>query len=110
MGLFTRGEVVLLPFSYSDLSRRKIRPVLLVTDVGRGDWIVCQITSNPYAEAHPITIAHDVFLSGGLAHTSYLRPSKISTLQETEIIRSLGVLKPEMYEACRDAIVEVIRG
>lgn len=47
MGAFAAGQVVLLPFPFSDLTRSKLRPALLLADAGRDDWIACQITSNP---------------------------------------------------------------
>ena len=50
MGAFTAGQVVVLPFPFSDLTRNKFRPALLLAEVGRGDWIACQITSNAFAE------------------------------------------------------------
>jgi mRNA interferase MazF len=42
MGAFTTGQVVILPFPFSDLSQQKNRPALLLADVGRGDWVLCQ--------------------------------------------------------------------
>jgi hypothetical protein len=50
MGAFAAGQVVVLPFPFSDLTRNKFRPALLLAEVGRGDWIACQITSNAFAE------------------------------------------------------------
>ena len=43
------GMAVLVPFPFSDLSQAKLRPAIALADVGPGDWILCQITSNPYA-------------------------------------------------------------
>ncbi len=51
MGAFASRQVILLPFPYSDLSQQKIRPALILADAGRGDWLLCQITSNPYADS-----------------------------------------------------------
>jgi hypothetical protein len=42
---------VLVRFPFSDLSFMKLRPALVLADAGRGDWVLCQITSNPYAHA-----------------------------------------------------------
>jgi len=50
MGAFAAGQVVVLSFVFSDPTRNKFPPALLLADVGRGDWIACQITSNAFAE------------------------------------------------------------
>jgi hypothetical protein len=46
------GKVVLLPFPFSDLSESKLRPAVIVADAGRGDWVLCQVTSKPYGDSH----------------------------------------------------------
>ena len=79
MGAFTAGQVILLPFPFSDLSGSKLRPALLVADVGRGDWIACQITSNPYADTCAIELTNTDFALGGLQRVSYVRPGKLFT-------------------------------
>lgn len=56
MGSFAAGQVVLLTFPFSDLSHSKFRPALLLADAERGDWIACQITSNPYSDAHAVAL------------------------------------------------------
>ena len=50
----TTGAVVLVPFPFSDLSQTKLRPTVVLSDVGQGDWILCQITSNPYGDRQAI--------------------------------------------------------
>jgi hypothetical protein len=44
------GSVVLVKFPFSDLSNAKLRPALVIADAGRGDWVLCQITSKPYGD------------------------------------------------------------
>jgi mRNA interferase MazF len=39
------GAVVLVHFPLSDLSETKLRPAVALADAGRGDWILCQVTS-----------------------------------------------------------------
>ncbi len=51
MGAFATRQVILLPFPFSDLSAQKLRPALVLADAGRGDWLMAQITSNPYSDA-----------------------------------------------------------
>ena len=41
------GAVVLVRFPFSDLTSSKLRPAVVLADAGKGDFILCQITSNP---------------------------------------------------------------
>jgi mRNA interferase MazF len=109
MGLFAAGQVVLLPFPFSDLSRNKLRPVLLLASAEREDWIVCQITSNPFGDKSSLPLASPDFLTGTLQHTSYVRPGKVFTAHESLIASVIGTLKPELLEAVRDAVIAIVR-
>jgi mRNA interferase MazF len=110
MGLFTAGQVVTLPFPYTDLSPGKLRPVLLLARSGREDWIVCQITSNPLIDAHCIAIDISDFVRGGLRHVSYVRPTKLFTAHESLIVADAGVLTQEALKLVQDAVVSIIQG
>jgi len=66
METFAASSVVLITFPFSDLSRSKLRPAVVLADVGRGDWIMCQITSNPYADSDAILLADESFVAGSL--------------------------------------------
>jgi mRNA interferase MazF len=109
MGLFAAGQVVLLPFPFSDLSRSKLRPALILADAGRGDWIVCQITSNPYGDLRSFPLSDADFSSGGLQHTSFIRPTKIFTAHVTLITSSIGTLHAETLDVTRTAVIAAIR-
>jgi len=110
MGALAAGQVVLLPFPFSDLSQSKLRPVLLLADDGRGDWIACQITSNPYADAGAVVLPDNAFAEGGLKRESYARPGKLFTASESLIAARAGALKPTVLSQVRDAVVKLIRG
>ena len=58
------GTVVLVPFPLSNLSQAKLRPEVVLANVGRGDWILCQITSNPYGDTRAIML-EDASFAGG---------------------------------------------
>ena len=60
----TARAVVLVRFPFSDLSGSKYRPALVLGDPGRGDFILCQITSNPYADPFAVELAASDFTEG----------------------------------------------
>jgi mRNA interferase MazF len=49
-----KGSVVLVAFPFSDLSASKLRPAIVLASAERDDWILCQVTSNPYADQNAI--------------------------------------------------------
>ncbi|WP_295622555.1 MazF family transcriptional regulator [uncultured Lamprocystis sp.] len=110
MGAFAAGQVVVLPFPFSDLTRNKFRPALLLADVGRGDWIACQITSNAFADTRAIAISQADFVSGGLQRQSYARPGKLFTANETLFFDFAGELQPQVLRHVRHAVVRLMEG
>ena len=105
----TAGAVVLVSFPFSDLSQSKLRPAVVLADAGRGDWILCQITSKPYSDPQAVRIANDDFLTGALHVTSYARPGKLFTANRRLIVKELGILKNEPFKSTIDAIVDLLR-
>lgn len=55
------GAIVLVPFPFSDLSQSKLRPAVALADAGRGDWLLCQTTSNSYADARAVLLSEQDF-------------------------------------------------
>lgn len=105
----TIGTVVLVPFPFSDLSQTKLRPAVVVADAGRGDWILCQITSNPYSDVRAVVLAADDFATGGLRTVSYARPGKLFTANRDLLVQDIGKLKDESFNHIIDAIVVLLR-
>ncbi len=110
MGAFAAGQIVVLPFPFSNLSAHKFRPALLLADVGRNDWILRQITSNPYSDAHAIELSEAAFSGGGLQRTSFARPGKLFTANESLFSALAGTLQEPPFLRVRDAVVALILG
>jgi mRNA interferase MazF len=110
MGAFAAGQVIVLPFPFSDLSRSKHRPALLLAEAGRGDWIACQITSNPYSDARAVEITSADFIAGSLQRASYARPGKLFTAHETLFASVAGTLQSEVLARVRESVVDIVRG
>lgn len=110
MGTPSVGGVVLVPFPFSDLSQSKLRPALVLAASGQGDFILCQLTSNSYADPLAIEIANGDLRRGSLHRTSFARPGKLFTANDSLIVREVGVLKPAMQNRVVEAVVQILRG
>ena len=109
MGTLAKGQVVLVPFPFSDLSQAKMRPAVVLTFAGRTDWILCQITSNPYGDARAIALNDSDFQTGSLRLTSFARPGKLFTANDNLIASEVENLKPKMLQKLIDAIIELLK-
>lgn len=101
------GAVVLIPFPFSDLSQAKLRPAVVLADAGRGDWILCQIASNPYGDVHAIEMRDNCFESGSLRFTSYARPGKLFTANPDLMISQVATLKSVSFKTMIDAVIRI---
>ena len=94
---FSFGDVVLVPFPFTDQSGIKKRPAVVVSSEGystnRPDIVIMAITSQvreplAYGEA---MIAH--WQSAGLIKTSVLKPV-FTTIEQGLVIRTMGASEP----------------
>jgi mRNA interferase MazF len=100
--------VVLVPFPFSDLSQAKLRPAVALAAVGRGDWILCQITSNPYGDARAIMLDTQSFATGSLRVVSYARPGKLFTANRDLIVAEVGILRAQPFTQIVEAVVDIL--
>ena len=109
MVTFTAGAVVLVRFPFSDLSQTKLRPAVVLADAGRGDWILCQVTSQPYGDTRTIRLEDISFSAGSLRVLSYARPGKLFTANRDLIISEVATLKSPSLKQVVDAVVGLLR-
>ena len=103
------GKVVLVPFPFPVLLQSKLRPAVVVANAGHGDWALCQITSNPYADSRAVRLTDNSFAAGTLHIASFARPGKLFTASAGPMVREVEVLKKSAARQIVDAIVEMPR-
>ncbi len=79
MAKFVKGDVVVVPFPFSDLTQSKRRPALIITALDGDDLILCQITSQTIKDKYEIAANDNDFETGGLKRPSNIRPNRIFT-------------------------------
>lgn len=93
MARFIKGEVVVVPFPFSNLRNTKRRPALVITHLQGDDVILCQITSRiNRKDSYSITLKNCDFQTGSLKKDSYIRPNILFTADSNIIIRKAGEL------------------
>lgn len=98
------GSVVVLLFPFSDLRGAKRRPALILATTEFGNFILCQITSKPYASKTAITLVKDDFMQGSLPVVSYIRPDKLFTADASLFAEVKGQISKEKLTMVRESL------
>jgi mRNA interferase MazF len=108
---FEFGDVVLVPFPFTNHIASKKRPAVIVSNrtynTTRPDVVVMAITS----QLRPSPGRGDVWVEqwqdAGLVKPSAVKPV-FATLEQALVIRQLGTLAADDQAALRQAIIEII--
>jgi mRNA interferase MazF len=92
---FRRGDIVLIPFPYTDLSASKTRPAVVVSSdiyhATRAELLLAYVSSQ-ISQANP-TIDYVLadWADAGLLKPSYVRP-KVAAVEPTLVVHRVGAL------------------
>jgi len=105
---FVKGDIVVVPFPFSDLSSIKRRPALVLISLLGPDIVLCQITSKQRIDDYSIELSNEDFAQGGLDRVSYLRIDRIFTAEKSIVLRKAGKLKNDKMAKIRNAIITLL--
>ena len=92
---YQQGEIVLIPFPFSDLSQTKVRSAIIVGHQAtrNNDYIVAKITSNLHNDADSFLL-DATHLVGTLPATSEVRCNELLTVANKRVIKKYASLNP----------------
>jgi mRNA interferase MazF len=108
MGKFVKGDVVVVPFPFSDLSASKKRPALVVATLTGDDVILCQITSKAIGDSYAILLTSADFKAGTLHQDSNIRPNRLFTADSSIVLYRAGELVPGKIKEVVAKIVQIV--
>lgn len=110
MAQFVSGDVVVVPFPFTDLTSSKVRPALVLATVSRGNIILCQITSRSAGHPQAIPILQKDFEPGGsLSLDSFALPHRVVTANVAAVRRTVGRLQAAKLQQIRERVCAAIR-
>ena len=102
-----KGDVVVLPFPFSDLSGMKRRPALVLAELPGNDRILCMISSKGATDPHSVPLGPDDFASGSLNAATSIRPARLFTAETSVLLYVVGRLKPEKMAEVREILINL---
>ena len=87
----SKGDIILVPFPFTDLSGQKVRPALVLHSDPKGEDCIVAFLSSVKPKK---TLRFDVLVSpsreNGLKTSSTIKVNKIATLQKKIVLGELG--------------------
>ena len=104
MERFMRGDVVVIPFPFSNLRGFKRRPALVLADWGSDDLVLCQITSKNVRDTFALSLGSNDIICGKIPIIGNIRPNKLFTAEKSIILYKIGALKGEKLKNVLDKL------
>lgn len=101
MARFVKGDVVVVPFPFSNLTQAKRRPALVMSALEGNDAILCQITIKTVRDQYAIG-------SGGLKQNSNIRPNKVFIADCHIILYRVGHLREGKLAEVIERIIDIL--
>ena len=107
--MYDAGDLLLLPFPFTDLSSNKLRPVLALTAPdAQGDFTACPVTSrNRWTIAR--TLLPTDMVSGSLPRPSWVRTDHVVTLHLDLVVKKFGSVTEIYRMGVVDGLCRVLR-
>lgn len=105
---YRQREVLLVPIPFSDLTSRKVRPVVVLSnDVynrGGSDLLVAGITSNVSPRSYTVELDTPQMEKGVMRHPSLVRADKIFSIDQAIILKTIGIVCRSTFEQIRQQV------
>ena len=109
---YEQGEILLVPFPFTNLKSIKQRPVLVLSSTGYNnkteDVITCGITSNLKDTDHSVLIESEQCISGTIPTTSRIKVDKLFTLEQSIILKRWAKVNKETFEQVKREFFQLI--
>jgi mRNA interferase MazF len=109
MAKFMKGDVVVLPFPFSDLSQAKRRPALVIAELEGDDVILVQITSQTIRDTYAIALSDSDFIEGSLNKPSNVRPNRLFTADTHIVLYRVGRISSAKANGITDSVISILK-
>ena len=110
--MYKQGEIIIVPFPFSDLSSIKQRPVLILSknidNEKVEDIITCGITSNVKDSKYSVLIKNEDLIEGEVPKISRGKVDKLFTISQDIVKKKVGRINKETFEKVKSEFVKLI--
>ncbi|HPD81893.1 MAG TPA: type II toxin-antitoxin system PemK/MazF family toxin [Candidatus Pacearchaeota archaeon] len=110
--VFNQGDILIVPFPFSDLTSIRQRPVLVLSKKEYNekceDIITCGITSNIKESSYSVLIENLNLSEGKIPIKSRIKVDKLFTLNKSIVIKKLAKVNNLTFEGVKKELFKLI--
>jgi len=107
MERFVKGDVIVMPFPYSDFSGAKKRPAIVIATLKGDDVILSQITTVRRTDENLTNLSKKDFKTGHLNRDSFINMSQIFTADKSRINYKVGKVNNSKIKEIEQKLCEI---
>ena len=99
--MINQKSIILVPFPYSDLTGKKVRPALVISNSNFNkdeDIIICALTSSIKKRPYSIIITSKETIHKELKDTSQIRVDTLTRIKKDLIIKEIDILDDNTFK------------
>lgn len=101
--MYSKGDIIVINFPFSDLIHAKKRPMLVLAEKGE-DIIGCAVTSNPLSKGIPIE-----YSQGSLPFKSKIKYWQIHTFLSSLAVRKIAKISQKTHTKVLNSIYKLFQ-
>ena len=109
MERFVEGDIIVVSFPFSDLSSKKKRPALVLSNLEGNDIIICEITSRIRKDLYSVLSENKDLELGNLRTKSIIRVNRLLTIHKDKINYKFGKLNDLKIKEVGEKLNKVFR-
>lgn len=110
--MILQGEILLVPFPFSDQSGRKVRPVVVISNDTFNEWsedvLVAGITSNISKDKYTLNLDNRDLIAGKLITKCCIKVENILKIDNELIVKKIGKIKREKMDEIKKILINII--
>jgi mRNA interferase MazF len=104
-----KGEVIVIPFPFTNMNAAKRRPALVLANIRGDDVITCPISSQARGADYAIPLEDSDFSKGKLPLASFIRPNVLFTADKSLIEKKIGALKKNKIDEVIEQVCKILK-
>jgi len=109
---YGQRDLLLVPVPFSDLSSRKVRPVVVLSNDRynreNADLLIAGVTSNVSSRSYIVPLDTPQLEEGVMKHSSVVRADKVFSIDQGIVLTRFGRVKIALFEKIREEIEKLL--